>query len=112
MAGRGGVAMKHPMQYIVNHRFVENKLISKLVDEIGLNRIAAMDYEDDDYDQMLQLIGYSTSGIPYRDESKYKITDEGSSKPEEVFEQEIKQLKKKMAPIMAEFFNIHEDDLK
>jgi hypothetical protein len=111
MVGCGGVAMKHPMQYIINHRFVENKLISKLVDEIGLNRIAAMDYDDDDYDQMLQLIGYSTSGIPYRDESKYKITDEGA-KPEEVFEQELKQLKKKMAPIMAELFNIHEGDLK
>jgi hypothetical protein len=99
--------MKHPMQFIVNQRFVENKLIRQLVDKIGLNNIACMEYDNDDYDQLLQLIGYSTSVIPYRDKDKYELTDNGNSKPEEVFEKRLKKLKKELAPVISELFNIH-----
>ncbi len=103
--------MKHPMQYIVDGRFVENKLVNWMVYKIGLNEICLKSKEeglDEDYDQLLQLIGYSVSGIPYRDQDKYDIED---SKPEDVYERKYKELKKDLAPIMAELFNICEEDL-
>ena len=103
------------MQHIVDGRFVENKLVSWMVNKIGLTEIYIKSREDgfddnDDYDQLLQLIGYSTSAIPYLDKDKHCITDT-DSKPEDVFEKKYKELKKDLAPIMSELFNIHENDL-
>lgn len=45
-------------------RFKENKLVHFLL-KTGpndLNKLAAMPWSDEDYDQLMQLIGYSTSG--------------------------------------------------
>ena len=103
--------MKHPMQYIKDHRFVENELVRFMVDEIGLNRIASMDFDNDDYDQILQLIGYSTSGIPYRDKTKYEITDAEGVEPERIFEDKYKELKDSLRPIMSELYNVTEEDM-
>lgn len=104
--------MKHPMQYIKKNRFVENKIITMLVDAYNLNKIAAMDFDNDDYDQLLQLMGYSTSGVPYRDQDKYDITDDDQASPETVFEEKYKELKNSLRPIMADLFNKCEEDLE
>lgn len=106
--------MKHPMQYIENHRFVENKLISWMVDKIGLNEISIKSHDkgfndDDDYDQLLQLTGYSTSGIPYRDKDKYLITD-NSLKPEDAYEKAYKKLKSDLVPIVSDLYDIGIDN--
>jgi len=62
---------KHPIQniHIDEHgikRFVSNKIVDWLVDQIpgGLNTIARKFREDDseDYEQLMMLIGYSLSG--------------------------------------------------
>lgn len=93
-------------------RFVDNKLIIKLLDSYpgGLNALCCNDSHFDDYDQLLQLIGYSASGIPYRDEDKYDITD-SMDNPEEVFEKRFKEAKEKLAPIVSDMFNIAIEDL-
>lgn len=113
--------MKHPMQPQKTDdsgvlRFVENGLVRWLVDQLpnGMNDLSiqfqSAGYSEDDYDQILQLIGYSVSGIPYRDLDKHGITDNNRD-PNEHFEIEYKELKNKLRPVISELFNIHEDDL-
>jgi len=60
---------KHPMQRIYKddsgvHRFVENKIVSFLLDNGGydMNKIRVMDFSNEDREQFLQLIGYSVWG--------------------------------------------------
>ena len=104
--------MKHPMQYQKDGRFIENKLVTWLIDQLpnGQNSISIESqsgkYDNDDYDQILQLIGYSTSGIPYRNRDLFAITDEQSN-PEEVYELAYKKLKKALAPIMEEVYDVN-----
>ena len=48
-------------------RFKENKIVTYLLQfaerrGIDLNQIAIMDFDEDDYSQLMQLIGYSVSG--------------------------------------------------
>lgn len=62
----------NPMQPVVlaengSIRFKENAIIISLLEfatqhGYGLNSIAAADYSDDDYSQLMELIGYSVSG--------------------------------------------------
>lgn len=62
--------MKNPIQPLVNDehgtlRFKENAIVSHLLDthpSCDLNRLACMDFTDDDRQQFAQLIGYSLSG--------------------------------------------------
>jgi len=111
--------MKHPMQYQHTDlkgvtRFKENQLVSWLIDQLpdGLNSLSiesqTNSYTHDDYDQILQQIGYSVSGIPYRDHEKFAITDE-QIKPEDHYEKAYKLLKLKMRPIVNELFDIEVD---
>lgn len=112
--------MKHPMQYQENdngvQRFVENKLVIWLIDSLGdgLNDLcreySSGDYDVDDYDQILQLIGYSVSSIPYIDKTKYLVTDK-NCKPDLAFEIEYKNLKDSLRPIISNLFDIAEGDL-
>lgn len=63
---------KNPMQPVVLAadgvvRFKENKIVAYLLQfaedrGVDLNQIAIMDFGDDDYSQLMQLIGYSVSG--------------------------------------------------
>lgn len=63
---------KNPMQPVVLAadgvvRFKENKIITYLLHfaerrGIDLNQIASMDFDRDDYSQLMQLLGYSVSG--------------------------------------------------
>jgi len=103
--------MKHPMQYQKDGRFIENKLVTWLIDQLpdGQNSISiesqSSKYDKADYDQILQLIGYSTSAIPYRNRDLFAITD-NQEKPEEVYELAYKKLKKALAPIMEEVYDV------
>lgn len=103
--------MKHPMQFQETDkrgilRFVENPLVSWMVDQLPgqLNKLTIEyhsypdKYSQDDYDQIMQLIGYSVSGIPYQDRSKYEITD-NNIKPEEAYENQYKELIEKLKPL-------------
>lgn len=62
-------------------RFVENELVSWLIDQLpnNMNSLALEyctgNYDDADYDQILQLIGYSVSGIPYKNKDLYDIAN-------------------------------------
>ena len=49
------------------YRFRENPIVRNLLDShptVGMNELAEWKYEQADYAQFLQLIGYSISGIP------------------------------------------------
>lgn len=66
------MSKRQPMQPVVVAadgviRFKENKIIRAMLElcqkhGFGLNEIAAINYEKDDYSQLMQLIGYSVSG--------------------------------------------------
>lgn len=67
---------KHPMQKIENGRFVENKIVTWLLDSCGLdmNDIAVQKFDQEDREQFAQLIGYSVSGwgsLSYVSEESY-----------------------------------------
>ena len=108
--------MKHPMQHQELkdnvQRFVENKLITWLVDQLpdGMNSLAwefcKEGYDAADYDQILQQIGYSVSGIPYKNRDLFAVTD-NQIQPNEAYEQAYKKLKKALAPIVEEVYDIH-----
>lgn len=63
---------KNPMQPVILAadgvvRFKENKIVAYLLQfaedrGVDLNQIVMMDFGDDDYSQLMQLIGYSVSG--------------------------------------------------
>ena len=51
------------MQKIVNGRFRENKIVSHLLDTYtDMNKLARIDFTDEDRMQFAQLIGYSVGG--------------------------------------------------
>jgi len=63
------MSKKHPMQkmHVDEHgtvRFVENKIVGFLLDAgpFDLNSLARMEFDDTDWRQFAQLIGYSVSG--------------------------------------------------
>ena len=62
---------KHPMQPVVvddqgTHRFKANSIVRWLLDHgpFDLNDIARGDFPEEDYAQLMMLIGYSVSGCP------------------------------------------------
>ncbi len=91
--------MKHPVQKPYTdeqgvYRFTENKLVRWLVDQLpsGLNTLAQHGLSggmEDDYDQILQLIGYSLSNVPFNGQdgeiirdTACKMLEEGKSQSE------------------------------
>lgn len=61
--------MKHPMQPVYDDhgiaRFKDNKIVRYLLDNGGtdLNKIACMQFDQNDEEQFAQLIGYSVGGF-------------------------------------------------
>lgn len=59
---------KHPMQPVQTEngvlRFRRNKIVEYLLEHGGfdMNKIAVLDFDDEDREQFAQLIGYSVSG--------------------------------------------------
>lgn len=68
--------MKHPIQYIKNGRFTENKIVRYLLDAgpFDLKQLEVMDFDQGDREQFAQLIGYSLiafSLLPYVSNETY-----------------------------------------
>jgi hypothetical protein len=58
----------HPFQPLAKDkegtiRFKENKLVSYLARQFGLNKLALMNFSAEDYEQLAQLLGYSLGGF-------------------------------------------------
>ncbi len=78
--------MTHPMQPVVRDktgvlRFQANAIARYLLDHggIDLNRLALLDFTDDDRMQFAQLIGYSVSGyseLDYASDESVDAADE------------------------------------
>lgn len=121
---------KHPIQKPVlsEHgtlRYTQNDVVDgmvKVLSRLGydLNDLHAEFHtaDDADWDQFNQLIGYSLSGIPLRDESLYDISDkmyeEGKSEKDsrlEVLEETVSNLKKNLRKGVSELYGIHPEDL-
>lgn len=116
--------MKHPMQKIVDGRFVKNAIVEYLLDNggIDLNQLAVLPFDDEDREQFAQLIGYSVSGygsLSYvSDESaglSIKLADNKELTEQEAY---IKHLEETLAAARegikkaaTAVFAIHPDDL-
>ena len=71
------------MQKVVKGRFRENKIVSHLLETYtDMNKIAMMDFSDEDRMQFAQLIGYSVSGysdLSYVSDESYYAAEARSS---------------------------------
>ncbi len=122
-------ALKHPIQPIGKDdsgtvRFKENKLVSLLLEQgpFDLNQLIALSMAEgleDDYGQLLQLIGYSVSGIPRQTMSEYAAFDamtETGADPRDAriaaLEQMLADYRRLLRPAIASIFAIHPDDLE
>ena len=116
------IKKKLPIQPIVENRFVENKIVSYLLDKggIDMNKLAIMDFPDDDRSQFAQLIGYSVSGwstLSYVRDEEYDtvmaLSDENKELEirNEVLRATINELRVSIKSAALTLFKIHEDDL-
>lgn len=122
--------IQHPMQPIFTdgngvRRFKPNAIISHLfeVGVINLNKLAMLDFSNEDRQQFAQLLGYSVSGysdLSYVDSyaySRISSTTQDSTQEEQLkaridyLENQIKELKKQLREPIAALFEIHPDDL-
>lgn len=55
----------HPMQQIDDARFVQNDIVRFLLDQgpFDLSELANMNFDQSDWEQFAQLIGYSLTGF-------------------------------------------------
>lgn len=116
--------MKHPLQPIElikgTPRFKRNAIVDFLAKD-KLNELAAMDFSNEDQEQLAQLIGYSLSGfseLSYVSDEAYeaasKIYKEGKSEAEariEYLEETLDAVRNGLKQIVPVVFRIHEDDL-
>jgi len=120
---------KHPIQplELVDGilRFKANKLVRILFEThptMDLNRIACMDFSDEDREQLSQLMGGSFSycgDLPYFSTATLHIAkaqyDRGADPRDariEQLEAELAAIKKLLAPAVSVIYDIHPDDLK
>lgn len=80
VSGKGRIVTTpdHPLQPIVTDdhgviRFKKNHLIDWMVEILNLNEIARHQHTQEDYDQLLQLVGYSVSGAPLSAECRSRV---------------------------------------
>lgn len=125
--------MKNPIQPLVNDaqgvlRFKASNIVQYLLDthpSCDMNRLAHMEFTDDDRQQFAQLIGYSLSGYGdlsnYVDDEAYEtakhMTDGLDERDARIaaLEQKIAELREAVnmlrAPL-ARLLEMHPDDLK
>ncbi len=124
--------MKHPIQPIEKDkdgvpRFKQNAIIRYLIDVgykhgCGLNDLARMNFSNEDWMQLAQLIGYSLNGygeLSYVDNDSYGVAEVMSKSDENEKDVRIQYLENELAAIreslrvpMARVFGVHPDDLK
>ena len=125
--------MKHPIQKTHMDddvfRFVHNDVVYFMKEKLrefgyDLNDLHVDCHEasPDDWDQFNQLIGYSVSAIPLNNMDIHEIAYDGlvdgkliNDDPNTItsnhYEEKYKELKKQLAPIIADMYNKHPDDL-
>jgi len=118
--------MKHPIQPLANDkqgvlRFKPNKIVEFLA-EGKLNELARMDFPQEDWEQLAQLIGYSLAGygsLSYVTDETY-ATAEAMSKRKKLTEEQarinaleatLEQARAGIKQAACAVFRIHEDDL-
>ncbi len=74
--------MNHPLQPIIlddnkQPRFKENAIVRYMKDQVGLNKLAALDFPQEDWEQLAQLIGYSLSGFGETTVGLFQVTESG-----------------------------------
>lgn len=117
----------HPIQPLVIvdgvKRFKRNAVVRYLLDHggIDMNKLARMDFDADDRQHFMQLIGYSHSGyggLECASEAVYESAqhmEAGSTEQEAritYLEQELAALRESLREPMARLFNKHPDDFK
>ena len=116
--------MKHPIQPIENIngilRFKKNAIVDFLT-EGRLNELSAMDFPQEDWEQLAQLIGYSLSGfgdLSYVSDETYETAtnmQEGNRSEAEAriqyLEETLMEIRNAVKQIVPHLFKIHEDDL-
>ena len=126
--------MKNPIQPLAKDahgvlRFKENAIVRHLLDThpaCDMNRLACMDFTDDDRQQFAQLIGYSLSGYgelqSYVDDRAYATAAEMAEHPEltedkariAALEEEVAELREAANALrgpVAVLLGMHPDDL-
>ena len=114
-----------PLQPIIGHRFVENKIVTMLLDthpNMDMNSISTGDFSDQERTQFSQLIGYSLNGfseLSYVDDEAYEaaliISETGESEAEArsvVLRAQMEDVRKGLKYAAIAAFRIHPDDLR
>lgn len=114
----------HPIQKIVDGRFVPNKIVEYLLDKggIDMNELAVQDFTQEDREQFAQLIGYSLSGyadLSYVSDEAYSAASTLCENPHytemqarnEVLRNAISECRKGVQIATEALFKIHPDDL-
>jgi len=122
--------MKNPLQPLYTDergttRFKANAIVRYLLDHggIDMNRLAVLEFSDDDRVQIAQLIGYSISGfgdLSYVSDDVYGVAARMRDHPEEsqdkataeYMTKELHALRDALREPMARLFGVHPDDLK
>lgn len=133
-----GVEMQvmHPIQPLIEDehgvvRFKANEIVSYLLDcgrdgkKTDMNEIARLNFSRSDREQFAQLIGYSHSGagdLSYMSEEvletaeKIYIAKKKNEDQKDVMiehlQSKLRNLRENLADTLADFFEIHPDDLK
>ncbi len=113
-----------PIQPIKDNRFVENKIVSYLLDNggIDMNKLAVLPFTDAERVQFAQLIGYSVSGfstLSYVDDEAYAVASKMEDAPKLIesnarnaaLREQLAEIKRGLKIAAVEAFRIHEDDL-
>jgi len=116
--------MKHPTQplEIINGvlRFKRNSIVDYLAKD-RLNDLAVMNFPQEDWEQLAQLIGYSLSGfgeLSYVSDELYecavKMQKDGIDERDariKYLEDTLSKVRHSMKEIVPNLFKIHKDDL-
>lgn len=121
------MSQKHPVQpiYVDSNgtlRFKENKIVSFLLDNGGydMNKLACMDFSQEDREQFAQLIGYSLDGfseLSYVSDAAYETAIKRAEGLDErdaritYLESRLEIVRSALREIVPELFRIHPDDL-
>jgi hypothetical protein len=124
--------MKNPIQPLAPDakgtiRFKDNRIVQHLLHThptCDLNRLAAMDFSDDDRQQFAQLIGYSLNGyaeLSYVSDDAFAAAAHMVNTPDErdariaALEQNLNELREARDALrepLARLLEMHPDDLK
>ena len=117
--------MKHPMQPLEKDRhgtirFKRNAIVDFLAKN-KLNELAEMDFNNEDWEQLAQLIGYSLNGfsdLSYVNDETIETASimygKGQSEVEariECLEKTLNAVRAGLKQIVPKVFKVHEDDL-